>query len=90
MVSLEFNHLIPLHLHKGMAADDAVWHQWSNARTAELRQAIALLCGVDSDSLTLKEARSVNYIEWRLARGAAIVDANAHSQSTQVRQPGPR
>jgi len=66
MVSLELNHLIPLHLHKGKAADDAVWHQWSNARTAELWQAIALLCGVDPDSLTLKKARSVNYIEWRL------------------------
>lgn len=66
MVSLEFNHLIPLHLHKGRAADDAVWQRWSNARTAELWQAIALLCAVDPDSLTLKKARSVNYIEWRL------------------------
>ncbi len=26
MVTLEFNHLFPLHFHKGKAADDEVWH----------------------------------------------------------------
>lgn len=66
MVSLEFNHLVPRHFHMAKAADDAVWLQWSGARTAELWQAMALLCGVDPDSLTLKKVRSINYIEWRL------------------------
>jgi prophage regulatory protein len=71
MVTLEFNHLFPLHFHKGRAADDEVWQRWSGARTAELWQAIALLCAVDPDSLTLKKARSVNYIIWRLELAVA-------------------
>lgn len=71
MVTLEFNHLLPLHLHKGRAADDEVWQRWSGARTAELWQAVALLCAVDPDSLTLKKARSVNYIIWRLELAVA-------------------
>lgn len=71
MVHLELNHLPGLYLHKGEAADDAVWQRWSNARTAELWQAIALLCAVDPDSLTLKRARSVNYIIWRLELAVA-------------------
>ena len=66
MVSLELDHLFPLHLHKGRAADDDVWQRWSGARTAELWQAMALLCAVDPESLTLKKAQSVNYISWRL------------------------
>lgn len=71
MVKLEDNHIFSLHFQKGSAADDAVWQRWSGARTAELWQAIALLCAVDPDSLTLKKARSVNYIIWRLELAVA-------------------
>ena len=66
MVQLEINDFAVLHFQKGDPVVDAVWHHRSNARTAELWQAFAMLCAIYPESFTQKKARSFNYIEWRL------------------------
>lgn len=67
-------HVPPILMHQSRLTSEATWARWSNARTAELWQAIALLSFADPEGWSAKQMRSVNYCIWRL--DLAIAEIN--------------
>ena len=56
---VHLSHSVEVHFHKGRLVTAETWTKWSGARTAELWQAIALLCFIDPDGWTLERMRKV-------------------------------
>ncbi len=57
---------IEVTFHKGKLVTAETWRKWSGARTAELWQAIALLCFIDPEAWTLERMRRVSACRFRL------------------------
>ena len=65
---VDLSHSVEVHFHKCRLVTAKTWTKWSGARTAELWQAIALLCFIDPDGWTLERMRRVSSCRLRLER----------------------
>ncbi len=66
LTQVHVGHGIEVSFHKGKLVTTETWRKWSGARTAELWQAIALLCFIDSEGWTLEQMRRVSTCRFRL------------------------